>query len=278
MTIKTILCIVGMDHTNDDISSCVELCRQVDAHLTLLVIPLDATSPLGDYAITPASIWFEEHRRTSERLASKVTDLKEKLSNAGISFDVEGEWMDVEWAPSDIGERARYADLILASASVLADGTLKTAVLEAGLFDAMCPILMIPIPGKATLKPKTVLLAWDSSLEAGRSAKEALDIMAGADAVHVTMVDPDAARGRNGEEPGADIALYLTRHDIAVTVDRLPSGGREVGDVLAQHAIDISADLIVMGGYGHSRLRERVFGGLTRTFTTKPPSTIFIAR
>jgi nucleotide-binding universal stress UspA family protein len=84
------------------------------------------------------------------------------------------------------------------------------------------------------------------------------------------MVDPRAASARNGEEPGADVAAYLARHGIEVTVDRLASGGRPVDEVLNQHALDVSADLIVMGGYSHSRLRERIFGGVTRAILEEP--------
>jgi nucleotide-binding universal stress UspA family protein len=70
----------------------------------------------------------------------------------------------------------------------------------------------------------------------------------------------------DGAEPGADIAAYLARHGLTVTVDQLAGGGRPVADVLKQHATDIGADLIVMGAYSHSRIRERIFGGVTRSF------------
>ncbi len=79
------------------------------------------------------------------------------------------------------------------------------------------------------------------------------------------MVDPRASYGRNGEEPGADVAGYLVRHDVSVAVERLPSEGRSVDEVLNRYAQDASAELIVMGAYGHSRMRERVFGGVTQS-------------
>lgn len=278
MSIKTILCVVGMNYDDEDLSFPIKLSQEAEAHLTLVVVSLEATSPVGDYAITDSSLWIEERQRISELLASKVNDLKQHLAGTQLSYEVEGTWLDVVWAESDIGERARYADLLLIGPSALADSELKKAVLNAGLFEAMCPVLLAPQGSKPTLKPNTVLLAWDSSLEATRATREALDVMAAATIVHVTMVDPDASRGRNGEEPGADIALYLTRHDVAVTADRLPSGGLDIADVLRKHAIDVSADILVMGGYGHSRLRERVFGGLTRSFTSNPPLPVFIAR
>ena len=92
------------------------------------------------------------------------------------------------------------------------------------------------------------------------------------------VVDPSAASAKNGEEPGADVATYLARHGIEVTVDRLPSAGRRVDEVLNQHAIDTSADLIVMGAYGHTRLRERIFGGVTKAMIEAPMVPVLMVR
>lgn len=107
-------------------------------------------------------------------------------------------------------------------------------------------------------------------MESARAAREAMELMESAEEVNVVLVDPSAAPARNGEEPGADIATYLARHVVNVTVDRLPSAGRRVEEVLNQHAIDTSADLIVMGAYGHTRLRERIFGGVTKAMIERP--------
>ncbi|WP_457812794.1 universal stress protein (plasmid) [Sinorhizobium meliloti] len=77
--------------------------------------------------------------------------------------------------------------------------------------------------------------------------------MSNAKSVHVAMVDPTATPRQSGDEPGADVAAYLARHGIDVTVDALPSAGRSVAQVLQRHANDVAADMIVMGAYGHSR-------------------------
>ena len=102
--------------------------------------------------------------------------------------------------------------------------------------------------------------------------------MVSAEEVHVTLVDPDTSSIVSGPEPGADIAAYLAHHGVKTTVDRLPSGGKAIADVLKQHAIDVSADLIVMGGYGHSRMRERIFGGVTRSMLDEPRLPVLMAR
>lgn len=278
MSFKTILCVVGTDCTKADIEIAVNLALDAEAHIKLLVTSLQATAPIDDYAGTASALWIEERRQNLELLASKVDSLTEVLSRSGVSFEIQSLWLDSVWAEGDLGERARYADLMLVVPSLQADKQLHSHVLHAGLFEAMCPMLLWAEGNRPSLKPNTVLLAWDSTIEASRAMREAMPLLEGAAMVHVSMVDPDATRGRSGEEPGADVALYLARHDVSVAVDRLASGGRPVADVLAQHAIDVSADLLVMGGYGHSRLRERVFGGVTRTMTSAQSLPVFIAR
>lgn len=278
MSFKTILCVVGTDCTNADIENAVNLTIEANAHLKLLVTSLQATSPIDDYAGTASALWIEERQQDLALLASRVESLTGTLSRSGVSFEIQSLWLDSVWAEDDLGERARYADLLLVVPSLQKDRDLHAHLLHAGLFEAMCPMLLWAEGNKPTLKPNIVLLAWDSKLEASRAMREALPMLEVAAAVHVTMVDPDAIRGRNGEEPGADVALYLARHDVSVDVDRLASGGRSVADVLVQHATDVSADLIVMGGYGHSRLRERIFGGVTRTLTSAQSIPVFIAR
>lgn len=92
------------------------------------------------------------------------------------------------------------------------------------------------------------------------------------------LVDPLEGDEDQGAEPGADAAAYLARHGIKVTVDRLPSQGRTVASVLRRHATDTAADLLVMGAYGHSRLRERIFGGVTSAMIEEPTLPVLMAR
>lgn len=104
-----------------------------------------------------------------------------------------------------------------------------------------------------------------------------MDILAQAENVHVVLVDPTARPYAMGEEPGADVAAFLSRHGVKVTVEALASGGRDPAIVLQRHASDIGAELIVMGAYGHSRLRERLFGGTTQTMLSHVGTPVLMA-
>lgn len=161
---------------------------------------------------------------------------------------------------------------------MLASHMLKEKVIAGGLFASGSLVLLVPKGARATLKPKRVLVAWDASLEASRAVREPLDILAGANEVRIVMIDPIEDERHHGAEPGADVATYLSRHGVKVMVDRLPSSNHSIADVLRQHAVDTGAELMVMGAYGHSRLRERIFGGVTMSMLEEPGLPILMAR
>jgi nucleotide-binding universal stress UspA family protein len=173
------------------------------------------------------------------------------------------------------GQRARFADITLVGPEMLADPDMRSSVVEGALFESARPVLLAPKGATPTLSPKRVLLAWDGRIEAARAVRDSLGILASAEAVHLTMVDPTV---EDGIEPGADLAEYLARHGAKTTIDRLSAGGRSTGEVLRRHALDIDADLVVMGGYGHSRLRERIFGGVTRSMIERAGVPVLMAR
>lgn len=265
MTYKTILAVDGVDHSADDLRAAAQVCASANAHLSLLIVKLAASPPIGDFAAAISIDWLNERQREVDKLESCVASATDVLTREGISFSVETKYTEAAWADDEIGERARYADLTLVGDGLMLDPELRSRTIDGTLFNSARPVLVLPKGKPGRLDPRTVVLAWNSRLEVARAVREALDLLKGAKIVHVTMVDPRSAYGKNGEEPGADIAGYLARHGVSVSVERLPSGGHRVDDVINRFASDVAADLIVMGAYGHSRMRERVFGGVTRS-------------
>ena len=127
------------------------------------------------------------------------------------------------------------------------------------------PVLFVPYAGRFAQVGKRVLIAWNASREAARAVGDALPLLARADTVDVVAFDPDSTASDHGEVPGADIGLFLARHGVKVSVARQSGTGIDVGAQILSRAADNGSDLIVMGGYGHARLREFVLGGATRT-------------
>ena len=123
-----------------------------------------------------------------------------------------------------------------------------------------------------------MLAAWDGSAPAARALGDALPLLRRAERVSLAVVDPERLGGRVGEQAGADIAAHLARHGVKVEVQALPSGRLATADVLLDFAADTGADLLVMGGYGHSRLRELAFGGTTRDVLGRMTVPVLLAR
>jgi nucleotide-binding universal stress UspA family protein len=161
---------------------------------------------------------------------------------------------------------ARRFDLsVVAQAQPDTDG-LEALIVEQALFDSGRPVLVVPYIQTAPFKADRVMLCWDGSRPAARAAGDAMPILARAKTIEVFIVE--SGRLKSNEIPGADIADHLARHGLKVSVTRTVSGDIDVASVILSHAADSGADLIVMGGYGHSRLREFVLGGATRGILT----------
>ena len=123
---------------------------------------------------------------------------------------------------------------------------------------------MVPYIGTAPEPLRRILVAWNGSREAARAVHDALPFLLAAERTTVLIVDPQAQSSNVGEPPGADLAAHLARHGVRVEIKTVPGGGLAAGDAILAQAADEGADLLVMGGYGHSRLWEMVLGGATR--------------
>ena len=275
---KVILSVTGINHGENDLKIAAELARQINAHLTFLVVGLAAPPPIGEYAAMVSDAWLEERKADMARLEERVAAVRDFRTANAPSADLGNRYSEVAFADDVIGSIARYADLVVAGPELLAGETLKSKVIEGVLFSSGRPLLLLPSASDVTLNPRRVAVAWNSTLEASRAVHEAMAFLEGAQQVHVVMIDPVAEKHGAGTEPGGNIAAFLMRHGIRAVVDRLPSMGQKVEDVLRRHVIDISAELLVMGAYGHSRVRERIFGGVTRSIVEKTPLPVLMAR
>ncbi|MES0038667.1 universal stress protein [Mesorhizobium sp. M0046] len=295
MAFRSVLSVTGVDHSDQDVRTAASLCAEVGAYLSVLVmspLPLIMPSPLlGDgipewpgqraQAIARLDKRFRQIERFSQDTASLEKTSREihKLLRATWRcYDVDIANCDQASVGDAVRQRALCTDLTIVGPALLNDTSLGPLVINGSLFDTGRPVLVVPKGADPTLSPRRVLVGWDSRAEASRAVRGALDLLSGAEEVRVALVDPEAACTGSGAEPGADIAAYLTRHGARVSVDRLASAGKPVATVLAQHAIDTSANMIVMGAYGSRRLRERLFGGVTRWMVGKPPLPLFLAR
>ncbi|MBX3576342.1 MAG: universal stress protein [Rhizobiaceae bacterium] len=278
MPFSTVLTIISAHADETDLDLAADFAEREGRHLSVLVLAIAPTPPMVEAAGTIADVWIEQRRLGIEAVEQRTAAIAAQLARRPISADVASDYVDAAIIPEIVGRRARYADMTMAGPALLADEELRDPVLEGALFFSGRPLLVVPRGRQPSLAPKRVIVGWDSRVESARAVREAMEMLATADEVRLTIVDPVRDEYHHGEEPGADAASYLARHGARVTVDRVPSENRSVADVLRRSALDADADMMVIGAYGHSRLRERIFGGVTRSLLHHPSLPTFLAR
>ena len=159
---------------------------------------------------------------------------------------------------------ARYFDLSVVEQAEPETSAIEEKIIEAALFDSGRPVIVVPYIQKAPLKLDHVMVCWDGSRAASRAIADAIPFLERARRVEVVILSPTNAASRTRIE-GADMGQHLARHGLTVEVKRIVAGDIDVADMLLSHAADAETDFIVMGGYGHSRMREFVLGGVTRS-------------
>jgi nucleotide-binding universal stress UspA family protein len=134
-------------------------------------------------------------------------------------------------------------------------------IIEGALFESGRPVIIVPYIQKSGLTLERVLACWDGGRTAARAIADAMPFLERAKAVDLVIV---AEERKNDEITGVRMSEHLTRHGVTVSVKRIAKGDLAVQDVILSYAADSGADFMVMGGYGHSRLREFILGGVTR--------------
>jgi len=176
--------------------------------------------------------------------------------------------------------QARYSDLVIIGQDDPDDSTLAQApaIADYVVLNSARPVMIVPYAGHFPTLGERILVGWDGSAESARAVHGALPLLQRAHVVQVAVFDAKVGGNAHGEEPGADIATFLARHGVKVEVSRHVAGKNiDIGNAILSQAADSNADLLVMGGYGHSRFREVILGGVTRTILRSMTTPVFIS-
>lgn len=242
----------------------IALAAAWNAHLTGLCLMAEPVIPPMLGIAIGADVLERQRAETAAAGAAILAQFEAAAAPAGIAIESRFEMAPVDTLPRRFARHARHVDLSIIGQPPANNGVDETMLAEAAFLETGRPALLIPYIGAREFPPRRILVAWDGGREAARAIGDALPFLRRADEVSLIVVDPAALSERIGAEPGADMARHLARHDVKVTVRAVATGGLAVGDVLLGEAADGAADLLVMGGFGHSRLRELVLGGVTR--------------
>ena len=278
MVYKTILVHCDADKSvAARLATAVGLAERHQAHL----VGLHARPPFQPPAFTdgsyPMDLFFTEHEaavKAGEAAASAA------FVQAVKGKEITNEWRSVDGLADDmLTLHSRYADLTVvgqsdpeASGSPLPSDLPESVALATGR-----STLVIPYIGGGKVPGSNVMLCWNASRESARAASEALPLLKTASDVTVLIVEPRTSSEGHGAMPGADVATWLGRHGVKVTVQRDVAADGDVGGVILSRVMDHGSDLIVMGIYGHSRLREMVLGGASRTLLARMTVPVLMA-
>jgi nucleotide-binding universal stress UspA family protein len=252
---------------------------QTDAYIDIAAgIALAENAHLIGAAVTGVSRFLYQIAESNPRdatVAPHVEAMRKHANNALKKFDdamrqhnlafFERRLIDDDLA-TGITQHARCCDLVVLpqydpeDTPVAVSADLPAYV----LMNSGCPVLVVPHAGAPAQVGKRVLVAWNASVQALRAVRDALPLLKRAAVVEVVVFNAAAQPEVYGDEPGSDLALYLARHDVQVDVIQQVTES-DIGDALLSLAADLTSDLLVMGCYGHSRFREILLGGATRT-------------
>lgn len=279
MSYKTILTVVSDASQMAQLDAAGALATQEDGHLDVLCVGIDH-SQAGYYFPGGAIYSFQESIDGAMETAKELEkSVRAHLAPASdLRWSVESAVAQIGGLTSLIGMRARFSDVTVAGRPYGPDAPGDAeAVIEAAMFEGGCPVLVVTDPDTCTATPSRVMVAWNQSVEAMTAVRRALPLLQRADFVEITIIDPHRA-GAERSDPGGALAQMLIRHGVKAEIAVLARTEATISDELNRRAIEIAADMMVMGAYGHSRFREAILGGATRNMLEKARVPVLMAR
>ncbi|MGE0750607.1 MAG: universal stress protein [Variibacter sp.] len=261
--IKDLLVNLSIDGKSDPAAEyAIAVAAALDAHLAGVAFAYEPIMPLTVMGGAPAN-FIDAQRRESEAAAQGALErFQAAASAAGRTAASQVLSTSLSGAADTFGRMARRFDLSVLAQTPREKAAPEELIAENALFQSGRPVIMVPYIHRGGLKLDRVMVCWDGGRAAARAIGDAMPFLQRAKAVDVVMVLGE--EGKHDALPGAEMAPHLARHGLNVDVKRIVSDG-DVQDTLLSYAADISADFLVMGGYGHSRLREFILGGVTRS-------------
>lgn len=280
MTAKTILAVLNdPDSASGVIETAIMFCNQTGGHL----IGLFAEAPEQVFIYAPMEVpsaaTISAMQEAAQERADKIENIfRARVEREGLSFEWRKFLTAGGFSSSGVIDSARSADLIICGQIDEDTPSALRSDIELLIFECGRPVLMVPYILKTPKPVEKALIAWNGSREAARAAFDALPLLTGAKEIEILSVDARNNPSQTADLAGSELAATLARHGVKVNVNNIVSGGTPVGAVIENRVSDIGADLLIMGAYTHSRLRERLFGGATNTLLNSMTTLTLMSR
>jgi nucleotide-binding universal stress UspA family protein len=253
------------------------LAQTHDAHLSVCCLGVDDIITSSYYGGGPAvmlQVSLDASREQADTLDAEVRRL---MANRDVRWSCESAVLTSGGVGAFVGHRARFSDLVIAPRPY---GKARTAtdetIVEAAMFEGRVPIYVLPEPAGSATATKRIAVAWNQSDEAMTAIRSALPLLINADMVSVLIIDPPS-HSPERSDPGGNLTQMLARHGVRAEVVVLAKTMPHVSDVIQRFMTEQDCDLLVMGAYGHSRMREAILGGAARDALEASTKPVFMA-
>src|SRR4029079_5898078 len=260
--IKDIVVSLGLGTQDPAGIYAISVAEKLDAHLVGIAVSYEPVIPGTVMGGVPPDVIEGQRAESTKRANAAITRFEQAAKRAGISMETRLITASVAGAADQIGRIARRFDLAIVGQPARKP-SLPDQVLDEGvLFESGRPVIFVPFVQTGGVKLDRIMVCWDGSRVASRAVADSMPLLKKAKQVEIVIVSSKPAK--DDELPGADLAQHLARHGLNIGIKRITSPDTDVASMILSYAADSLADMIVMGGYGHSRLREFVLGGVTR--------------
>jgi len=260
--IKDMVVNLGLGANDPASDFAISVADAFEAHVLGVAFVYDPVIPGSVMGGIPPEFIESQRRESENKVQQAIARFEQVAKRVGVAYETRTLNASIAGAADRLGHLARRFDLAIVGQPERERAATAEVVDEGVLFDSGRPVMFVPYIQKSGLKLDRVMLCWDGSRAATRAINDAMPFLEKAKQVELVIVSSKA--GKANELTGADMGQHLARHGLKVEVKRITSPDIDVTSTILSYAADSSADMIVMGGYGHSRLREFILGGVTR--------------
>lgn len=252
----------------DRVKAALALAKRQGASVTGVAIALESTISRYVGIEFPASLSQQQQEIVKKAADQSIAAFETAAKAAGVPCTSKVIYCGATKAPAQLAWHARHADITFLGQPKVDDAgaPFQESLLDGVLFGSGRPVYVVPYIGRFEMEVRRAVIAWDGGKKAVRAVNDAIPLLQGRGGeVIVLVINPEARRGAHGDKPGHDIAAHLERHGVKARVETQTMTEISPDAVMLNFVSDAGADLLIMGAYGHARLREKAFGGVTNS-------------
>jgi nucleotide-binding universal stress UspA family protein len=262
--IKDIVVNLTGGHPQDFASDyAISLAAPLGAHIAGVAFVYEPVVPGSVLGGIPTDLIEAQRSRNTAAAKEAIERFESAATAAGVSAEARTVDASLAGAPDLFGRITRRYDIAVVGQARHEQGASEELMIEGALFGSGRPLIVVPHTQKQGLKLDRVVICWDGSRPAARAIADSLPFLQRAKSIDIVVVTGE--RDKSGEITGTNMRRHLARHGVTVEIKHITRGGAGVQNAILAHVADTGADFMVLGGYGHSRLREFILGGVTRS-------------